>query len=216
MRLMTASILVASLFAGSASSAGTRVVDGDTLEVDGVTYRLHGIDAPEAGQTCRKKDGGNWPCGKVAISVMQDLVSGGARCDARDKDAYGRTIGVCTADGIDVNARMVETGNAWAFTRYSTDYAALEAEARKAGIGVWQADTQTPWDYRSSKWTVAKQDAPEGCPIKGNISKQGNIYHTPWSPWYAKTKVSLKDGERWFCSEEEAVRAGWRAPFWGN
>ncbi|MCV9964055.1 thermonuclease family protein [Pararhizobium sp. BT-229] len=215
--LLSLSVALAATLSSSAMAAPARVVDGDTLEIAGVTYRLHGIDAPEAGQTCEKKGGGKWACGKAAIAAMEDLVAQGVSCDDRGgTDGYGRTIGVCIANGIDVNARMVETGNAWAFVKYSTDYAPIENAAREAGIGVWQANTEAPWAYRAHKWDVAKQEAPEGCPIKGNISKQGNIYHTPWSPWYTKTKVSLKDGEHWFCSEEEAVKAGWRAPIWGK
>ena len=54
----------------------------------------------------------------------------------------------------------------------------------------------------------------KGCPIKGTISKNGRIYHAPWPPWYKRTKVSLNKGERWFCSEREALDAGWRAPVW--
>ncbi len=50
------------------------------------------------------------------------------------------------------------------------------------------------------------------CPIKGNISKTGErIYHTPWSPWYSRTKINEATGERWFCDESEAAAAGWRA-----
>ena len=37
-----------------ASSAGAQTItDGDTLKQGGVTYRLWGIDAPEAKQVCR-------------------------------------------------------------------------------------------------------------------------------------------------------------------
>ncbi len=30
------------------------VIDGDTIEVAGELIRLHGIDAPESGQRCRR------------------------------------------------------------------------------------------------------------------------------------------------------------------
>jgi hypothetical protein len=50
-----------------------------------------------------------------------------------------------------------------------------------------------------------------GCPIKGNINDEGeHIYHTPWSPWYSRTKINETKGERWFCDEAEAMAAGWR------
>ncbi len=52
----------------------------------------------------------------------------------------------------------------------------------------------------------------EGCPIKGNINaKSERIYHTPWSPWYDRTKINKAAGERWFCDEAAAVAADWRA-----
>lgn len=38
------------------------------------------------------------------------------------------------------------------------------------------------------------------------------VYHTPNSPWYARTEIDTSAGERWFCTEQEARDAGWRAP----
>ena len=38
------------------------------------------------------------------------------------------------------------------------------------------------------------------------------VYHTPDSPWYARTEIDTGSGERWFCTEREALGAGWRAP----
>src|SRR3972149_85651 len=50
-----------------------------------------------------------------------------------------------------------------------------------------------------------------GCSIKGNISMEGEkIYHLPGMSFYEKTKISSEYGERWFCSEEEALANGWR------
>jgi micrococcal nuclease len=48
------------------------------------------------------------------------------------------------------------------------------------------------------------------CKIKGNISSSGKIYHLPECKSYEKTVIDTVAGERWFCSEEEAVAAGWR------
>ena len=57
------------LAASPALAQSARVVDGDTLKVYGVTYRLWGIDAPELGQPCadgwpaaRGRHGDRWPC----------------------------------------------------------------------------------------------------------------------------------------------------------
>ena len=49
------------------------------------------------------------------------------------------------------------------------------------------------------------------CNIKGNISTAGErIYHVPGQRYYDMTAVSRIYGERYFCSEPEAQRAGWR------
>ncbi|WP_146177368.1 thermonuclease family protein [Breoghania corrubedonensis] len=55
----------------------------------------NGIDAPEAGQTCKKLNGGTRRCGQAAIKAMEDLVvRKEVACDRRDQDLYGRTVGV--------------------------------------------------------------------------------------------------------------------------
>lgn len=54
--------------------------------------------------------------------------------------------------------------------------------------------------------------AKPGCSIKGNINRRGvKIYHVPGDPDYDKTQVNEARDERWFCSDEEAKAAGWRA-----
>lgn len=212
--LFTPVLLVITL---ETAQAQTRIVDGDTIEHNGISYRLHGIDAPEAGQKCNKARSGTWPCGKAAIAAIEAIVfNNKLECDNRGTDDYGRVIAVCTANGIEINSSLVRQGMAWAFTKFSDDYLGVEKKAQAEKIGVWQAPTQTAWDFRAERWEVGQQQAPEGCPIKGNISRNGQIYHAPWSPWYNRTKVSLEKGEKWFCNEAEAIAAGWRAPYWGK
>lgn len=50
------------------------------------------------------------------------------------------------------------------------------------------------------------------CNIKGNISTRTGekIYHVPGQRYYNITDINPEEGERWFCSEEEARKAGWR------
>lgn len=48
-----------------------------------------------------------------------------------------------------------------------------------------------------------------GCEIKGNISAKGNrFYHLPGGKYYNGIIVQPEKGERWFCTEAEAVDNG--------
>lgn len=55
-------------------------------------------------------------------------------CYSRGVDDYERTIVVFTAGGQDVSEIMVASGLAWAFRKYSDDYAAIEDEARQTSL----------------------------------------------------------------------------------
>jgi endonuclease YncB( thermonuclease family) len=215
--LLTA--FVASLLgAFPALASEFQVVDGDTIKSGDDTYRLEGIDAPESSQQCALPRDQRWMCGTAATARMVELVAGrNVTCETHGKDEYGRDLATCRGGGVNINEVMVREGLAWAFRKYSSAYEAVENEARAAHRGVWQADSETPWDFRARRWQVAKQDAPKGCPIKGNINSKGErIYHAPWSRDYDRTRVDAAKGERWFCSEAEAIAAGWRAPMWGR
>ena len=109
-----------------------RVIDGDTLEVDGQRIRLHGIDAPENKQLCYL-DGKRWQCGKDAGNILSDWINRRpVACKERDRDRYGRIVAVCYAGGEDLNAWVVLQGLALAYRRYSLDYVDQEADARPA------------------------------------------------------------------------------------
>lgn len=56
--------------------------------------------------------------------------------------------------------------------------------------------------------------APDpSCAIKGNVNSDGErIYHAPDGRSYSRTDIKPEEGDRWFCTEAEAVAAGFRAP----
>ena len=128
------------------SATEIRVVDADTVDVDGVRYRLHGIDAPERYQRCRAY-GLTWRCGEAATEALMSRAEG-LTCAGTDTDRFGREIGVCAAGGVDLNAWLVAQGWALAYRQFSTDYVDAEAEARVNRRGIHRGEFVDPWDWR--------------------------------------------------------------------
>ncbi len=73
---------------------------------------------------------------------------------------------------------------------------------------------QEKWDPTDYKWLNKPWLINGKCVIKGNISyKTGEkIYHIPGWKDYDSTVINAEYGERYFCTEWEAYKAGWRAP----
>ena len=102
--------------AGADAIAGrASIIDGDTLEIHGTRIRLHGIDAPESGQSCfegRKQ----YRCGqRAALALANKIGRGTVSCTPKDRDRYGRVVAVCYSRGEDLNAWMVSQGWALAY-----------------------------------------------------------------------------------------------------
>lgn len=200
----------------------TTVVDGDSLNVGSTQVRLFGIDAPEGKQTCNR-DGKNWPCGEAAAGQLRSLTNGRVvQCRSQGPDAFGRTIAVCQAGGLELNRTMVASGWATAFQTFSSVYVAEEMRAKAARLGIWDSTFVLPEDYRrlarehndpakpaTARRATSSPRAPEvmgRCAIKGNRSRRGHwIYHLPGMPYYDATRAEVI-----FCTEAQAQAAGYR------
>ena len=127
-----------------------RIVDGDTVVLSGVRVRLHGIDAPETGQSCRDARDRRYRCGRDATAALIRLAGGGIRCRMQHgADRYGRKIGTCyAADGRNINAEMVRLGHALAYRKYSTAYMPQEREAQAGRRGLHRGAFVEPWAWR--------------------------------------------------------------------
>lgn len=128
-------------------AAGAAVVnDGDSLTLGAQRVRLHGIDAPEYNQICRR-DGEDYPCGRRSREALGKLIAGRpVNCTGWERDRYGRLLATCRAGQDDLNKAQVANGWAVAYG----DYADVEDQARAQGIGIWAGEFERPRDWRQS------------------------------------------------------------------
>ncbi len=194
-----------------------RVIDGDTIEVqlngkvERVRYLM--VDAPELTA--------NDPLpGRRASEFNQQMVEGKTVLlvrDTNDRDDFGRLLRFVTVDGVSINYELVKQGYATTFIRppdllCSNELQGAMLEAFKARIGIWQSipETVNNNDYVCPEGCTKPET---GCEIKGNINRQADkIYHLPGSEDYSAVEISEKNGERWFCTIDEAITNGWRPP----
>src|SRR4051812_12732096 len=162
MRALSLSALLLLLCINSCWSSEAVITDGDTLVLDGTSFRLDGIDAPEPDQVCLDEDNAVWPCGLEAREELKTLTKGhDVHCDNKGRDwSYPtRFIGVCWIEGetTSLNQMLVLAGWALNFEPYAKGRFKIDEEtAREEHRGIWTGCFATPRDMRSwSKKTAA-------------------------------------------------------------
>ncbi len=94
----------------------------------------------------------------------------------------------------------------------AADYSQETAMACVAAIGKAGDELVPDLPPGAAPLPDSQHGHPAGCDIKGNINARGKmIYHLPGSKHYPATQINTAKGERWFCSEQQAQAAGWRA-----
>ncbi len=194
----------------SAAEGRGVALTGDTLRVGRTMVRLSGVEAPIPGQTCVSADLAPWRCDAAAREALaRVLAKGRVRCKLGGSDDGGRRFATCHTGEKDIAAELVSGGHVFATSGLFTSYGSLESAARANRAGIWDGEAARPDDYRAQKWEEARREAPEGCPIKGNVKGGRRIYVLPWAQGYERVRMGGK-GDRWFCSESEAREAGWK------
>lgn len=202
------------MFGGTQIKGRAIAVSGDTVRLNGRLIRLTGIEAPELRQSCQNGRGQQWACGAAARQAISRIVSrrpiSCTHSGSIGSGSSGILLGHCLSGNRDVGAELVAQGAVFALSGLLfASYGSQEQEARNKRRGVWQGKAERPSAYRSKHWDIAKSEAPGGCPIKGQVRGGKRVYVAPWAPDYSRATVRQGRGERWFCSENEALAAGW-------
>jgi len=169
----------------------TEITDGDTIRLDDDrTIRYIGIDAPEEGECFAEE----------AKKINSDLVLGKKvrfEMDTNEMDRFGRYLSYLFLqddEEVFVNQYLLQEGAGEFFLdtvnlRYQDLLVQTAEKAHQENKGLWQ--TCGP------------------CQIKGNLDRMDKRwYHLPSFRHYETTEVNLEHGDRWFCTEEEAISAG--------
>lgn len=169
------------------------VPDGDSLQLkDGRRIRLLGIDAPERGR-CMADE---------ARNKLVDLAQGRhVRLKNIATDSYGRMLAnVLVSNGGLLQRVLLSAGLARNRSSSGNPYHQVlkdAGEAAKAAkLGIWSD-------------TCRGQTSPnEDCTIKGNTRAGEKYYYLPSCGQYDQVLVDRAYGDRWFCTESEAKKAG--------
>jgi len=170
------------------------VLDGDTFTLKrGVRVRLIGADAP-AYDAC---------LGQEATKKLEEFVLGKTvRLEGIKWDQWGRQMALVYADGVWVDEAMIKAGLAKAEYPDSKVNAGLRAahnESSEKKVGIFGPECNQ------------KYNAEEvNCQIKGNFdqTKWTKKYYLPECPHYNTVRVNLAAGDKFFCNEDEAQKAG--------
>jgi endonuclease YncB( thermonuclease family) len=235
-------LILAVLAASPAWAAGAVVKDGGTLQLDGVTWRLDGIDPPEFDQVCIDEHADAWTCGIEARDQLAKLVGDRqVRCEDLGPDpAYKkRHVGICTVEGETTSLNQLVVRQGFALNsdpagkgRFKED----EAGARDNRRGLWKGCFVAPQEFRRGRRDAAllgdscradrdreiravlfpdEPASPPGCSIKGKFAVRARVTGNigVYHLQACRSYPALTKPDRWFCAEEDAQAAGFRKAY---
>jgi endonuclease YncB( thermonuclease family) len=149
--LISVSSLIFILTINQVKSQKIKIIDGDTIHLDGEKIRFTGIDTPELKQTCVNA-GVKDNCGITAKQILIDKIGDNiVECISEGKDQYKRILAECFVNNESLSSYLVRNGYAFAYRRYSKKFVLDEDYARINKIGMWSMEFDYPWDYRKAK-----------------------------------------------------------------
>ena len=148
MKKLSLYVFLVLMFCGTSFADSLRVVDGDTIVLNGEKIRISGIDAPELKQMCMNGDEKVF-CGKTAKMILVKKIGNQTpECIKEGKDVYKRTLAECFINGESLSAFLVRSGYAFAYRKYSDKFIKDEEFAKENKLGMWSMEFEYPWDFR--------------------------------------------------------------------
>ena len=127
-----------------------KIIDGDTIVLNGEKIRFSGIDTPELKQTCMKGEQKVF-CGMFArMLLIKKIGNETPQCISEGKDAYKRTLAECFVNGESLSSFLVRSGYAFAYRKYSKKFIKEEEFAKENKLGMWSMEFEYPWDFRKT------------------------------------------------------------------
>jgi len=170
------------------------VLDGDTfLSEDGQKLRLLNVNAPEL-ELCG---------GEESKKRLEELIKDKkVRIERITTDIYERSLVMAYADDELINRTLITEGWGVYGARKipeSEEFKELQKKAKQEKLGIFGPEC----------YQTENLDNPE-CSIKANIHRdtKKKYYHFPGCSTYIPTIIEKFNGDRWFCTEKEAQKAG--------
>lgn len=197
---------------GMLSGIVTRVVDGDTIEIEGAgKVRLIGIDTPETVHPQKPVE----RMGKEATAATTVLALGKAvrlETDMQERDKYGRLLAyVWLPGGAMLNAELVRLGYAKVSTyppnvKYQNRFLVLQREAVAAKRGLWAPEPEVV-AKPAPRPRIAPTPAAAPAPVVPkqepmvHITRTGAKYHAAGCRYLARSDIPI--------SKKDAIARGY-------
>ena len=152
MKFLFSFIFLLSIICNVSFADNLRIIDGDTIELNGDRIRFAGIDTPEPKQICTL-DNIEIPCGKLATGILKEKIGNEIVTCEREKklDKYKRILAECFVNGESLSSYMVRSGYAFAYRNFSDKFIEDENYAKQNLLGLWAMQFEYPWDFRKKK-----------------------------------------------------------------
>ena len=129
-------------------SVEVKIIDGDTINLNGEKIRFSGIDTPEIKQKC-KMNNEIVRCGIQAKELLIEKIGKNKiHCVREGKDQYNRILAECFVNDLSLSSYLVKKGYAFAYRKYSKKFIEDEDFARLNNLGMWSMNFEFPWDWR--------------------------------------------------------------------